>query len=262
MDLFSTIETIKSKSQPVTEAMVMNAYKSVKRGGKSGGIDDVSLTDFVKDLRANLYKIWNRMASGSYFPPAVKEVEIPKTDGSKRKLGIPTLSDRIAQTVVKEHLEKAVDSKFEGNSYGYRKGKSAQTALQKCKENCWKYAWVIDLDIKGFFDNIDRDLLKKEVKQHSHEKWVLMYIERWLNAPIIKKDGRKVERDKGTPQGGVVSPLLANMFLDKVFDKWFLANFEGADFERYADDSAPRGCTKDESMVSRNRCTGIDFKPP
>lgn len=156
MDLFSTIETIKSKSQPVTEAMVMNAYKSVKRGGKSAGIDDVSFTDFGKDLRANLYKVWNRMASGSYFPPAVKEVEIPKTDGSKRKLGIPTISDRIAQTVVKEHLNKTVDSKFEKNSYGYRKGKSAQTALQKCKENCWQYAWAIDIDIKGFFDNISK----------------------------------------------------------------------------------------------------------
>ena len=236
MDLFSTIETIKSRSQPVTETMVLNAYKSAKRGGKSVGIDDINFTDFEKDLRANLYKIWNRMASGSYFPPAVKEVEIPKTDGSKRKLGISTISDRIAQTVVKEYLEKAVDSKFEENSYAYRKGKSAQTALQKCKENCWQYAWVIDLDIRGFFDNIDRDLLMKEVKQHSQEKWVLMYIERWLNAPIIKMDGTKVDRDKGTPQGGVISPLLANIFLDKVFDKWFLNSFEGTDFERYADD--------------------------
>ena len=249
MDLFSTIETIKSKSQPVTEAMVLNAYKSVKRGGKSAGIDDVSFTDFGKDLRANLYKIWNRMTSGSYFPPAVKEVEIPKTDGSKRKLGIPTIGDRIAQTVVKEHLNKTVDSKFEKNSYGYRKGKSAQTALQKCKENCWQYAWAIDLDIKGFFDNIDRDLLMKEVKQHSEEKWVLMYIERWLNAPIIKKDGTKVNREKGTPQGGVISPLLANIFLDKVFDKWFLKNFKGADFERYADDIIIHCRTQEQAEV-------------
>ncbi|GAG49743.1 unnamed protein product, partial [marine sediment metagenome] len=194
---------------------------------------DVSFTDFGKDLRANLYKVWNRMASGSYFPPAVKEVEIPKTDGSKRKLGIPTISDRIAQTVVKDHLNKTVDSKFEENSFGYRKGKSAQTALKKCKANCWLYPWAIDLDIKGFFDNIDRDLLMKEVKQHSKERWVLMYIERWLNAPIIKRDGTKANRDKGTPQGGVISPLLANIFLDKVLDKWFLNNFEGADFERY-----------------------------
>ncbi len=247
MDLFRTIEIIKSKSQPVTETMVLNAYKSVKKGGKSAGIDGISFTDFGKDLRSNLYKIWNRMASGSYFPPPVKEVEIPKPDGSKRKLGIPTVSDRIAQAVVKEHLEKAIDSKFEENSYGYRKGKSAQTSLRKCKENCWQYAWVIDLDIKGFFDNIDRELLMKEVKQHSQEKWVLMYVERWLKAPIIKKDGKKVEREKGTPQGGVVSPLLANIFLDKVFDKWFLKNFKDADFERYADDIIIHCRTKEQA---------------
>jgi len=236
MNLFSKIEVIKSKSQPVTETMVATAYKSVKKGGKSSGIDGVSFTDFEKNLSGNLYKIWSRMASGSYFPPPVKELEIPKTDGSKRTLGIPTIGDRIAQSVVKEHLERAVDSKFEENSYGYRKGKSAQTALQRCKENCWKYAWVIDLDIKGFFDNIDRDLLMETVKEHTDEKWVLMYIERWLKAPIVKRDGTKANRDKGTPQGGVISPLLANIFLDKVFDKWLLQTINEVKFERYADD--------------------------
>ncbi|MBI4648200.1 MAG: group II intron reverse transcriptase/maturase [Bacteroidia bacterium] len=216
--------------------MVTEAYKSVKKGGESAGIDGVSFTEFAENLSGNLYKIWNRMASGSYFPPSVKEVEIRKNDGKMRKLGIPTIGDRIAQSVVKEHLEKAVDSKFEENSYGYRKGMSAETALQKCKENCWKYAWVIDLDIKGFFDNIDRDLLMETVREHTEEKWVLMYIERWLNASIIKKDGTQVTREKGTPQGGVISPLLANIFLDKVFDKWLLQTFKGVTFERYADD--------------------------
>ncbi len=236
MNLFSKIDPIKSKSQPVTEAMVISAYKSVKQGGKSAGIDGMSFKDFEKDLSGNLYKLWNRMSSGSYFPCAVKEVEIPKSDGSKRKLGIPTIIDRIAQTVVKEYLNKTVDCKFEENSYGYRQGKSAQRALQKCKENCWQYAWVVDLDIKGFFDNIDRALLMEELREHSDEKWVLMYTERWLTAPIIKKDGTELQREKGTPQGGVVSPLLANIFLDKVFDKWLLDKFKNVDFERYADD--------------------------
>jgi RNA-directed DNA polymerase len=216
--------------------MVLNAYASVKKGGRGAGIDEMSFEDFDKETRRNLYKILNRMSSGSYFPPAVKEVEIPKPDGRTRKLGIPTIGDRIAQTVVKEHLEKTVDATFEKNSYGYRKGMSAQEALRKCKANCWEYAWVIDLDIKGFFDNIDRELLMDVVREHTSEKWVLMYTERWLKAPIVKGDGTVVRRDKGTPQGGVVSPLLANMFLDTVFDKWFHARIKNADFERYADD--------------------------
>lgn len=236
MNLFSKIEVIKSKSQPVTEKMVKDAYKSVKEGGESAGIDGLSFNEFGENLSGNLYKILNRMASGSYFPPSVKEVEILKKDGKMRKLGIPTIGDRIAQTVVKEHLEEAIDSRFEENSYGYRSGRSAEMALQKCKENCWKYAWVIDLDIKGFFDNIDRDLLMEVVKEHAAERWVVMYIERWLNASIVKRDGTEVPREKGTPQGGVISPLLANMFLDKVFDKWFLQTFKGSTFERYADD--------------------------
>jgi len=251
--LFRTIEVIESKSQPVTETMVINAYRNVKGGGKSAGIDNVSIVEFDKNTRRNLYKILNRMSSGSYFPPAVKEVEIPKTDGSKRKLGIPTIGDRIAQTVVKEHLEKTVNCVFEENSYGYRKGKSAQDALQKCKTNCWQYAWVIDLDIKGYFDNINRELLLEAVREHTSEKWVLMYIERWLNAPIVKKDGTKVDRRKGTPQGGVVSPLLANIFLDKVFDKWFLQTFKETDFERYADDIVVHCRTQEQAETILNQ---------
>lgn len=253
MELFRTNEVIESKSQPVTEEMVLNAYARVKKGGKGAGIDEMSFEDFDKDTRGNLYKILNRMSSGSYFPPAVKEVEIPKPDGKTRKLGIPTIGDRIAQTVVKEHLEKTVDAAFEENSYGYRKGKSAQSALQKCKENCWQYAWVIDVDIKGFFDNIDRDLLMDVVREHTSEKWVLMYTERWLLAPIEKGDGTVVKRDKGTPQGGVISPLLANMFLDKVFDKWFKLMCKGADFERYADDIVVhcRTLREAESILAR-----------
>lgn len=177
------------------------------------------------------------MASGSYIPPAVKEVEIPKKGSNKtRKLGIGTIADRVAQNVVSTHLEEIVDKTFEESSYAYRKNRSAQQALQKCKENCWRYAWVVDLDIKGFFDNIDWELLMETVREHTDEKWVLMYVERWLKTPVVKKDGTQNQRTKGTPQGGVISPILANMYLDKVFDKWFVKHFPNLQYERYADD--------------------------
>lgn len=231
------MDIVKPKSQPITDAMVMDAYKSVNKSSKGKGIDEQSYTDFDKDKSKNLYKIWNRMSSGSYFPPPVKEVEIPKPNSTKtRKLGITTVSDRIAQKVVSNHLDKIVDIKFDKSSYAYRKDKSAQEALQKCKKNCWRYYWVLDMDIKGFFDNIDRDLLMEILLEHTQERWVLMYVERWLNAPYIQKDGTLVHRDKGTPQGGVISPVLANMFLDVVFDKWFRKHFPNLEFERYADD--------------------------
>jgi len=237
MNLFSRIEVVKPKSQPITEDMVTSAYKRVNKSSKGKGIDNISFDDFDKNKADNLYKIWNRMASGSYIPPPVKEVEIPKQGSEKmRKLGVATIGDRVAQNVVSHYLENLIDSKFDENSFAYRKGKSAQQALQKCKENCWRYSWAVDLDIKGFFDNIDRDLLMEIVKEHTHEKWVLMYVERWLRASIIKKDGTEDIRDKGTPQGGVVSPILANMYLDKVFDKRFNIHFSGLEFERYADD--------------------------
>lgn len=237
MNLFSKIEDIKPKSQPVTQAMVRHAWRSVNKSSKGTGVDKMSFKEFETDLSGNLYKIWNRMSSGSYFPPPVKETEIRKPDSNKtRKLGISTISDRVAQKVVSEYLTEKADESFESSSFAYRKGLSAQQALQQCKENCWRYAWVIDLDITGFFDNIDWDLLMEIVKEHTEEKWVLMYVERWLTAPVVKPDGTLTERTKGTPQGGVVSPVLANMYLDKVFDKWFAQHFPNLKYERYADD--------------------------
>lgn len=237
MNLFSRIEVVKPKSQPITQVMVQDAWKRVNKSSKGRGIDNISIQDFEKNLSDNLYKIWNRMASGSYIPPAVKEVEILKKGSNKtRKLGIGTIADRVAQNVVSTHLEGLVDKKFEESSYAYRKERNAQQALQQCKENCWRYAWVVDLDIKGFFDNIDWDLQLEIVQEHTEEKWVLMYIERWLKTPVVKQDGTQFERTKGTPQGGVISPVLANMYLDKVFDKWFAKHFPKLKYERYADD--------------------------
>lgn len=230
------IET-KSKSQPITKQMVWEAWKKVKTKGKSAGIDQISIADFEKDLSKNLYKIWNRLASGSYFPPPVREVEIPKKDGKMRKLGIPTVGDRVAQTVVKDYIEPEIDKLFDENSYGYRPHKSAHQALERVKVNCSEYSWVIDLDIKGFFDNIDHALLMKAVEKHITEKWVLMYLKRWLEMPIQLATGEiKQKEGKGTPQGGVISPLLANLFLHYAFDVWIRKTFTKVEFARYADD--------------------------
>ena len=227
---------LKQKSQQVTKRQVWKAYKKVKANRGSAGVDRVSLKKYELRLEDNLYKLWNRMASGSYFPPPVLEVEIPKKDGRIRKLGIPTVGDRVAQMVVKEALEPKVEPLFHRNSYGYRPGKSAHEALEKVRNQCWRSDWVIDLDIKGFFDNLDHELLLRAVKKHTEEKWVLMYIERWLKAVIEKEDGTREERTRGTPQGGVISPLLANIFLHHGFDKWMEKEFPAVEFERYADD--------------------------
>lgn len=225
-----------TKSLPITKRMVYNSYLKVisKQGG--AGIDRESIEVFNKHLSGNLYKIWNRMSSGSYFPPAVRTVFIPKKQGGKRPLGIPTVSDRIAQGVVKEYLEPSLEKIFHPSSYGYRPGKSAHGALQQCLENCRKYAWVIDVDIKGFFDNISHETLIHLLKQHTQEKWVQLYIERWLKAGVEQEDGTIVARAKGTPQGGVISPLLSNLYLHHAFDQWMVERILQDPFERYADD--------------------------
>ncbi len=235
-----------TKGHPITKQMVWKAYKKVRANKGSAGIDGTSLEKFEADLSKNLYKIWNRLASGSYFPPPVKEVGIPKKDGNTRYLGIPTVGDRVAQMVVKDHLEPELDPKFDTSSYGYRENKSAHDALERARRNCLKYDWVIDLDIKGFFDNINHELLMLALKKHTHEKWVLMYIERWLQVPIHTKGGIK-QRDRGTPQGGVISPLLANLFLHYAFDKWIRKTQPTVEFERYADDIIVHCKTKDEA---------------
>jgi group II intron reverse transcriptase/maturase len=224
------------KSLPITKAMVWKAYQLVKRNGKAAGVDGQSLDDFAKDLEKNLYKLWNRMASGSYFPPSVRRVEIPKSGGGSRPLGIPTVTDRVAQMVVKQVLEPQLEPIFDQDSYGYRPGKSAHQAVESCRKRCWKYDWVVDLDIKEFFDSIDHALLMRALQVHTSERWVLLYLRRWLEAPVELPDGTLQERTSGTPQGGVISPLLANLYLHYAFDAWMRRSFPHVPFERYADD--------------------------
>lgn len=230
--------TNQKKTYDISKREVWQAYKQVKANRGAGGVDEQSLKDFEKDLEDNLYKIWNRMASGSYMAPPVLEVTIPKKDGGERKLGIPTVSDRIAQAVVKNRLEPRLERVFHPDSYGYRPEKSAQDALAVTRKRCWDYDWVIDLDIKGFFDNIDHGLLKRAVEKHVDEKWMKMYIQRWLTAPMQEQSGGVLrQRTQGTPQGGVISPLLANLFLHYVFDRWMSDHHPGNPFARYADDA-------------------------
>lgn len=220
----------------ISKKAVWQAYKKVKANGGAAGVDAISIEEFDRNLTNNLYKLWNRMSSGSYFPPPVRLVEIPKKGGGKRPLGIPTVSDRIAQMVVKLYLEPKVEPYFHDDSYGYRPGKSAIQAIGVARKRCWRYAWVLDLDIKGFFDNLDHDLLMKALQVHTRCKWILLYAERWLKAPAQREDGTLEARDRGTPQGGVVSPLFANLFLHYAFDKWMGKNHPRIPFERYADD--------------------------
>ncbi len=227
-----------AKSVPITRSMVWAAYKKVRTHGESAGIDEICLEDFDRHRSKHLYKLWNRMASGSYFPPALKEVEIPKGEGKLRRLGIPTISDRVGQMVIKDYLEPRFEVIFTPNSYGYRPGKSAHQALLQVRENCWKLNWVIDLDIEGFFDNIDHDKLMLALEKHVQENWVKMYIRRFLTAPVQKATGEQVEKQgKGTPQGGVISPLLANLFLHYVLDKWLEKTDSSVKMVRYADDA-------------------------
>ena len=228
-----------SEAKPfsISKREVWEAYQRVKANQGAAGVDGQSIEEFDQRLKDNLYKLWNRMSSGSYFPPPVRTVKIPKANGGERTLGIPTVSDRIAQMVVKARLEPMVDSLFHPDSYGYRPRKSALDAVGQARQRCWSYGWVIDLDIKGFFDNIDHDLLMRAVKKHAKDKWIVLYIERWLKAPAQDEEGCLTERGKGTPQGGVISPLLANLFLHYAFDVWMRKNYPHLPFERYADDA-------------------------
>ena len=234
------------KSYEISKQVVWEAYKRVKANRGAAGVDRQSLQDFEKDLKGNLYKIWNRMSSGSYFPPPVRLVEIPKDQGrGVRPLGIPTVADRIAQMVVKMYFEPLVEPHFHPDSYGYRPGKSALDAVGTARQRCWRQDWVIDLDIKGFFDNLDHDLLVRAVRHHTDLSWVVLYVQRWLTAPVQHPDGHLEERTKGSPQGSVVSPVLANLFLHYALDEWMRRNHPHVLFERYADDGAPGNvCTR------------------
>lgn len=230
------IDYYETKSQPITRVMVWQAYKEVKANAGSGGIDGMSWEYLAKHAKPELYQLWNRLSSGSYFPQAVKQVAIKKKDGGKRKLGIPTILDRIAQQVVRKHLESIVEPKFHPSSYGYRPHRSCHQAVEQANANSYNHDFVIDLDIKGFFDNIDHELMMKALSRYCTDKWVKMYVERWLQAGIVQQDGNFKPTVTGTPQGGVISPLLANLFLHVVFDKWMEQHHPEKPFERYADD--------------------------
>ena len=251
----------------ISKKEVWEAYKRVKANKGAAGVDEQSIEGFEKRLKTNLYKIWNRMSSGSYFPPPVRTVKIPKKNGGERKLGIPTVADRMAQQVVKARLEPEVEPLFHADSYGYRPGKSALDAVGQARERCWRYDWVIDLDIKGFFDNLDQKLLLRAVKKHAPQQWVVLYIERWLKAPAQEEAGRLVPRERGTPQGGVASPLLANLFLHYSFDRWLSVNYPQVPFERYADDIIVHCRTErqaqemKQAVAERLQTCGLELHP-
>lgn len=225
-----------AKSFDIPKQAVWEAYLAVKANKGSAGIDRQTMEDFETDLKNNLYKIWNRLSSGSYFPQPVRRVDIPKSNGKLRPLGIPTISDRIAQMVVKKRLEPIVEPHFHDDSYGYRPGKSALDAIAQARRRCWRDDWVLDMDIRGFFDALDHKLVMRAVSKFTQCKWTLLYIERWLKADVILPSGELMRRTQGTPQGGVISPLLANIFLHLGFDEWMQDEFSCIHFERYADD--------------------------
>ena len=242
---------MKPPSKPflIDKRQVYEAYLEVRSKEGAGGVDGVTIEQFEKDLKGNLYKIWNRMSSGAYFPPPVRAVTIPKKNGGQRILGVPTVADRVAQTVVKQMIEPDLDKVFLANSYGYRPDKSALDAVGVTRERCWKYDWVLEFDIKGLFDNIDHSLLMRAVRKHVTCPWALLYIERWLTAPMLREDGTLIERARGTPQGGVVSPVLANLFLHYTFDLWMARTFPHLRWCRYADDGLVHCRTEKEARA-------------
>jgi RNA-directed DNA polymerase len=243
----------KTKSYEISKTVVWEAYIRVKANKGAAGIDNESIEAFEANLKDNLYKIWNRMSSGSYFPPPVKVVEIPKKNGGVRILGVPTVADRVAQMIVKIYFEPLVEPYFHQDSYGYRANKSAIDAIAITRKRCWRFNWVLEFDIKGLFDNIDHELLMKAVQKHTDCKWIIMYIERWLKAPFKTKDGIETERMFGTPQGGVISPILANLFLHYVFDKWMVINCPNNPWVRYADDGIAHCKTQQEAEILLDR---------
>ena len=227
-----------AKPFDISKWVVWEAYKKVRANQGAAGVDGESIAEFEEDLKGNLYKLWNRMSSGTYFPPPVLAVEIPRAGGTGvRVLGVPTVADRVAQTVVKLYLEPEVEPLFHPDSYGYRPGRSALDAVATCRERCWKKDWVIDLDIRAFFDSLDHELVLRAVSKHTDLAWVLLYVQRWLKAPLQREGGTLVARDCGTPQGSAISPLLANLFLHYAFDMWLMREFPSVSFERYADDA-------------------------
>ena len=243
----------KTKPFNIPKQLFVQAYKLVKANAGAAGVDEETLEDFAKDLKSNLYKLWNRMSSGSYFPPAVKAVPIPKRSGGERILGIPTVADRIAQMVVKLVFEPNVEPHFHPDSYGYRPNKSALDAVGITRRRCWQYDWLLEYDIRGLFDNIDHQLLMRAVRKHTDNEWVLLYIERWLITPMQLPDGTLQEKVRGVMQGGVISPVLSNLFLHYVFDSWMTRNFSKMPWCRYADDGLVHCKTEAEAQQIRRQ---------
>lgn len=256
-----------TKPFEISKWVVVEAYEKVRANKGAAGVDGQSIVEFEANLKGNLYKLWNRMSSGTYFPPAVRAVEIPKKAGGVRTLGVPTVADRVAQTVVRMYLEPEVEPLFHPDSYGYRPGRSALDAVAQCRKRCWKFDWVIDLDLRSFFDSIDHDLLLKAVSKHTDLGWVLLYVTRWLHAPLQRGDDTVVTRDRGTPQGSAISPLLANLFLHYAFDRWMAREFPRCPFERYADDAVVHCRSQQEArlvlatLTERMTQVGLELHP-
>src|SRR5438876_5159049 len=233
----------------ISKRLVWEAWLRVKAKRGAEGVDEESIQAFEANLRANLYKLWNRMSSGSYLPPPVRAVEIPKRSGGSRMLGVPTVADRVAQTVAYLYLEPEVEPIFHPDSYGYRPGRSAHDALRTCRQRCWSYDWALDLDLKSFFDSLSHSLVLKAVAHHTNLRWILLYVERWLNAPLQLEDGTLEARDRGSPQGSSISPLLANIFLHYALDLWLAREYPAVPFERYADDVILHCKSKQQARV-------------
>ncbi|AGJ98650.1 Putative reverse transcriptase [Wolbachia endosymbiont of Drosophila simulans wNo] len=243
----------KTKSFDIPKQLIWKAYKQVSKNRGAAGVDEVSITKFEENLKDNLYKLWNRMSSGSYFPESVKAVAIPKDTGGQRTLCVPSVFDRIGQTAATMYLEPLVEPEFHEDSYGYRPNKSALDAVSTACKRCWRSDWMIDLDISGFFDNLDHVLALQTIKKHTDCKWVILYVERWMKAPIQLADGSKVVRNKGVPQGGSVSPIISNIFMHHAFDMWMRQNYPTIPFERYVDDAMVHCKTQKQAKFIKDK---------
>jgi RNA-directed DNA polymerase len=259
----------KSQVKPfeISKRVVWKAYLRVKANKGAAGVDGQTIEQYEQNLKNNLFKLWNRLSSGSYFPPPVKAVAIPKAGGGSRILGVSTVDDRIAQTVAAMYLEREVEPVFHPDSYGYRPGRSALDAVGRCRERCWRNDWVIDLDVRAFFDSVDHSLMLKAVERHTDQRWILLYVTRWLAAPIQQPDGTLVARDRGTPQGSAISPVLANLYLHYAFDMWLVRTFPGVTFERYCDDAVIHCASEEQArqvrdaLAVRLAAVGLELHP-
>ena len=259
----------KSQVKPfdISKRVVWEAYLRVKANKGAAGVDGQTIEQYEQNLKNNLFKLWNRLSSGSYFPPPGKAVTIPKAGGGSRILGVPTVGDRIAQTVAAMYLERQVEPVFHPDSYGYRPGRSALDAVGRCRERCWRNDWVIDLDVRAFFDSVDHSLMLKAVERHTDQRWILLYVTRWLQAPLRQPDGTLTARDRGTPQGSAISPVLANLYLHYAFDMWLVRTFPTVTFERYCDDAVIH-CVSEEqarqvrdALAARLAAVGLELHP-